>query len=167
MGEEKMHCVPDISTGRLIHCLSHQMKRLDVCDERKLGMTAMQAHTLKYILINSLNRDIYQRDIESEFQIRRPTATGILQLLEKNGFIRRESVPGDARLKRIIPTEKAKRLRAAVLENIREMERRLEADIPQEQLSDCRKVMWQMLENLRGCGGSAGAAELPQDERRN
>lgn len=149
MKDAKLHCSAEISTGRLIHMLSHQMKRQDILDERRLGLTAMQAHTLKFILMNTLCREIYQRDIEAEFQIRRPTATGILQLLEKNGFIERESVPGDARLKRIVPTKKAEGLRAAVLENIREMERRLVADIPEEELSACRDVMWHMLENLR------------------
>lgn len=149
MKEAVRHCDPEISTGRLIHMLSHQMKRQDVFDERKLGLTAMQAHTLKYILVNSMCRDIYQRDIEAEFQIRRPTATGTLQLLEKNGFITRESVAGDARLKRIVPTAKAEELRAAVVENIREVERRLVADIPEKALSECRDVMWQMIENLQ------------------
>ena len=30
-----------------------------------------------------MNKDIYQKDIEKEFKIRRSTASGILQLLEK------------------------------------------------------------------------------------
>ena len=52
--------------------------------------------------------DIYQKDVEKEFQIRRSTATGTLQILEKNGFIRREPVKQDARLKKLVPTDKAK-----------------------------------------------------------
>ena len=50
---------------------------------------------------------IIRKDIEEEFQIRKSTVTGILQLMEKNGFIYRESVEKDARLKRIVPTKKA------------------------------------------------------------
>ena len=35
---------------------------------------------------------MFQRDVEAEFNIRRSTATGILQLMEKNGFLLREPV---------------------------------------------------------------------------
>lgn len=52
-------------------------------------LTAMQKHVLKFILLETLHSDIYQKDIEEEFQIRKSTATGILQLMEKKGFIYR------------------------------------------------------------------------------
>mgnify|MGYP000382201950 FL=1 len=49
----------------------------------------------------------------------------MMQLLEKNGFIRRESVKRDARLKRVVPTEKALALRDGVLEDIRNVEKKM------------------------------------------
>ena len=45
------------------------------------GLTVMQKHILKFILLETLHREIYQKDIEEEFQIRKSTVTGILQLL--------------------------------------------------------------------------------------
>ena len=81
-------------------------------------LTPMQKHILKFILLETMHRDLYQKDVEEEFKIRRSTTTGILQLMEKNGFIYRESVAKDARLKRIIPTKKAEALREQILENI-------------------------------------------------
>lgn len=55
------------------------------------------------------NRDhpVYQRDIEKAFELRRSTVTGLLQGLEKNGYIERIPVPDDGRLKQIIMTDKA------------------------------------------------------------
>lgn len=50
---------------------------------------------------------VYQRDIEKRLCIRRSTVTATLNRMEKNGLIVRESVPEDARLKRIVLTEKA------------------------------------------------------------
>ena len=82
------------------------------------SLTNMQRHVLHYILLQSMSRDIYQKDVEAEFQIRRSTATGILQLLEKNGFILRKAEDRDARLKKIVPTEKAEKVREHVLMNI-------------------------------------------------
>lgn len=80
--------------GRLIQMLSHQMKRKNCIVTMIDGdsLTVMQKHILKFILLETLHREIYQKDIEEEFQIRKSTVTGILQLMEKNGFIYRESV---------------------------------------------------------------------------
>lgn len=83
----------EIHMGRLIQVLSHQMKRKNcvismINDD---GLTSMQKHVLKFLLLETLHKVVYQKDIEEEFQIRKSTATGMLQLLEKNGFIVRES----------------------------------------------------------------------------
>ena len=91
--------------GRMIHMLSHQLKRRGAVPEMETGLTPMQKHILTFILFETMERDLYQRDIEEEFRIRRSTASGILKLMEKNGFIYRKSVARDARLKQIVPTE--------------------------------------------------------------
>ena len=137
--------------GRLINTLSHQLK-LQMCvqEEEDSLTTNMQRLVLHYILFQSLQRDIYQKDVEKEFQIRRSTATGTLQILEKNGFITREPVKQDARLKKLMPTEKAKAVRPHILDNIRYVEELLAKDIPEEKLTVCREVLMQMSENLSG-----------------
>ena len=129
MDEELKIKVEDMHMGRLIGILSHQMARnrnnpsiVMESDE----LTAMQKHVLKFILLETLHRDLYQKDIEEEFQIRKSTATGILQLMEKKGFIYRECAKQDGRLKRIVPTDKAKDILLAILEHIDETERCLE-----------------------------------------
>ena len=86
--------------------------------------------------------------MEKEFQIRRSTATGTLQILEKNGFITRKPVEKDARLKKLVPTAKAEGVREHILENIRYIEELLVGNIPEEKLAVCREVLKQMSENL-------------------
>lgn len=137
--------------GRLVNTLSHQLKRrfADLEEEDSLA-TNMQRLILHYILFESLKRDIYQKDVEKEFQIRRSTATGALQILEKNGFITRNPVKEDARLKKLAPTEKAKAVRQHILDNIRYIEALLAKDIPEEKMAVCKEVLWQMSENLSG-----------------
>ncbi|HJA11759.1 MAG TPA: MarR family winged helix-turn-helix transcriptional regulator [Candidatus Mediterraneibacter merdipullorum] len=137
--------------GRLINTLSHQLKRQMCLDECEDSLTTnMQRLVLHYILFESLKRDIYQKDVEKEFQIRRSTATGTLQILEKNGFIVREPVERDARLKKLTPTKKAVGVREHILENIRYIEKLLAGGIPEEKLAVCREVLEQMSENLSG-----------------
>ena len=96
------------------------------------GLTGSQRHIMKFILLRTLHTDVYQKDIEEEFRIRKSTVTGILKLLEKNGFIRRESVPQDARLKRIVPTARAEALRPQILEQLGRTEALLMEGIPEE-----------------------------------
>ncbi len=135
--------------GRLINTLSHQLKRQMCVQEEEDSLTTnMQRLVLHYILFESLKGDIYQKDVEKEFQIRRSTATGTLQILEKNGFITREAVKRDARLKKLVPTEKAQGVRRHILENIQYIEALLAKDIPGEKLEVCREVLKQMSENL-------------------
>ena len=115
--------INNMHMGKLIHMLSHEMKRNQPIDKViKADLTIMQKHILKFILLETMHKDLYQKDIEEEFQIRKSTATGMLQLLEKNGFIVRESEKKDARLKRIIPTKKAEALRPSILAHIRQSE---------------------------------------------
>lgn len=70
-------------------------------------MTGSGAWIIAYIAENS-NRDVFQRDLEREFDITRSTASKNVDLMVENGFIERQSVDYDARLKKLVLTEKAK-----------------------------------------------------------
>ena len=85
--------INNMHMGKLIHMLSHEMKRNQPIDKViKADLTIMQKHILKFILLETMHKDLYQKDIEEEFQIRKSTVTGILKLMEKHGYIYRESV---------------------------------------------------------------------------
>ena len=137
---QDMECrMETMHMGRMIHMLSHQLKRRNIQEElMDEGLTGSQRHIMKFILLRTLHTDVYQKDIEEEFRIRKSTVTGILKLLEKNGFIRRESVPQDARLKRIVPTARAESLRPQILEQLGRT----------EELHIWRSVMCRMFGNL-------------------
>lgn len=70
-------------------------------------MTGSGGWIISYIAEN-YNRDVFQRDLEKEFDITRSTASKNVDLLVENGFIEREQVDYDARLKKLVLTEKAK-----------------------------------------------------------
>lgn len=96
------------SFGFVLCALSNAIKRKT--DERiaccvDCEITRMQSWVIGYIYHSE--SDVFQRDIETRFNIRRSTATGILQLMEKNGLIMREPVEHDARLKKLKLTPKA------------------------------------------------------------
>lgn len=142
--------IRNMHTGRLVRMLNHQLKRNQKPEEAVEDdeLTPMQRHILNYILLETLHRDIYQKNLEEEFQVRKSTVSGILKLMEKNGFIYRESVKEDARLKRILPTKKAEAMRPSILEHIHETEIRMTEGVSEQDLFLCKKVLYQMCQNL-------------------
>lgn len=108
--------------GMWIHVLSHKLKKRMNANMQSLGLTGVQSRVMHYILVKCADGPVFQRDVEGVFGLSRSTATGILQLMEKNGLIRRESVTSDARLKSLIPTEKAAHLDAQVGECLHQTE---------------------------------------------
>ena len=101
---------------------------------QSLGLTGVQGRVMHYILVKCADGPVFQRDVENAFDLSRSTATGILQLMEKNGLILRENMASDARLKSLIPTEKAARLDAQIGEYLQQTEQRLTQGVPEEQL---------------------------------
>ena len=142
--------IRNIHTGRLVRMLNQQLKRNQKPEEAVEDdeLTPMQRHILNYTLLETLHRDIQQKNLEEEFQVRKSTVSGILKLIEKNGFIYRESVKEDARLKRILPTKKAEALRPSILEHIHETEIRMTEGVSEQDLFLCKKVLYQMCQNL-------------------
>lgn len=91
-----------------------QLRRVDNLIFRKINQfarangveqaTPMHGWIIEY-LYRHRDEQVFQRDIEREFSITRSTVTNILQLMERKGYIRRQSVPQDARLKQLVLTE--------------------------------------------------------------
>lgn len=154
---------PTCDVGRMINRLSHQLKRQMCFPEKKSGLTNMQSLVLHYIMFETMEKDIYQKDVEKEFQIRRSTVTGILQLLEREGFIYRETVERDARLKKLVPTKKTKDLHGQIIADIQYMEAVLKKGIPENELEICRGVLMQMSANLAGNENNRGKEKIKHE----
>lgn len=87
-------------------------------------LTGMQGRVICY-LYHHQNEPVFQRDLENEFSIRRSTATAILQTMEKHGLLVRAPVSDDARLKRLMLTEKAMRQHEFLEQEIDRVEARM------------------------------------------
>lgn len=55
-------------------------------------------------------RDVFQKDIENRFCVTRSTVSKVLSLMEQKNLIERQTVENDARLKKVVLTEKSKEL---------------------------------------------------------
>lgn len=111
------------------------------------NLTTMQIWIMHYLYDNQ-DRDVFQRDLEADFNIRRSTVSGILQILERKGYIKRQSVAHDARLKKITLTEEANRLYRHILQQLCLMEQKMTKNILDEEWMVFYKVLEKIKENL-------------------
>ena len=99
-------------------------------------------------LYENQNRDIFQKDNETECGMARSTVTGVVKLMERKGLIRRESVSSDARLKKLVLTEKGISAHRTMYGIIQECEKALAADMTPEEQRWFLLQLRQMRENL-------------------
>lgn len=98
---------PDRYLGPRIKFLYHAFNRKFMEIARANGveeLTSMHGRILGY-LYWSRPKDVYQKDIEEHFNITRSSVAGIVKLMEQKGYILRQSVQGDARLKKLSLTD--------------------------------------------------------------
>ena len=96
----------------------------------------------------SKGNDVFQKDIEKEFSIRRSTATGILQLMEKNDLIKRVSVENDARLKKLVLTEKATQMDERIVSGFCAISDLAFKGISEEELEGLMNIIQKVKKNL-------------------
>lgn len=134
--------------GKKINILSHKIKRRIGKVGLEYGISSIQAKILGYIYINSSNKDIFQKTIEEEFDIRRSSVTSVLTLMEKNELIKRVSVSEDARLKKIILTEKGIEVNKLVYKEIISIEKTISKLLSEEELDTFIYNLDKLIKNI-------------------
>ncbi len=140
----------DTKIGFEVHKTSRIIKRYmdsDAVKSRIDQMTGTHGWAIGYLYDNQ-DKDIFQKDFEKEFDIRRSTASAILSLMEKNELIKRESVSYDARLKKITLTKKAIDLQAQVVLSFDKFEQTIQNGISKEELEIFLSVLEKINNNL-------------------
>ena len=94
------------------------------------------------------DRDIFQKDFEEKFSIRRSTASNMLKLMEKDGYIKRISVENDARLKKIVLTDKAVIIHKEICRDIAAREEKLRRGLSNEELAAFFRVTEKLKRNM-------------------
>lgn len=96
--------------GKEVAALSNLIKRhvpAAIGNSSESELTSMQAWFINFIRDHDSPEGIFQRDLEAEFNITRATASSILKRMERDDLIVREQVDYDARLKKLILTQKS------------------------------------------------------------
>ena len=134
--------------GKQVQMLSRKIKRKMDEPFFEYGITGGQAFMLKYIHEKSTNGKVYAKDIENEFDMRRPTVTGILQLMEQNGLIERKAEGKDARLKEIFITKKGMEIGEKIDSNVKRVEKKLVKDISINEIQTFLTIIGKLSKNI-------------------
>ena len=138
--------------GRNVHMLSRLLKRNTDIEVTKYGITGVQSAMIGFIYEQSRKKDVFAKDIEKAFDLRRASSAGLIQNMERNGLIKREMVGNDARLKKIVLTEKALELRKKLDKSIKNMEKKKQDGLTKEEVEKYIELTKKMAKNLERRG---------------
>ncbi len=138
--------------GRNVHMLSRLLKRNTDIEVTKYGITGVQSAMIGFIYEQSRKKDVFAKDIEKAFDLRRASSAGLIQNMERNGLIKREMVGNDARLKKIVLTEKALELRKKLDKSIKNMEKKMQDGLTKEEVEKYIELTKKMAKNLERRG---------------
>ncbi len=110
--------------GLYIMIASHQIRRKVDSISACHGLTGIQSRILSYICA-SPDKEVFQKEIEKNFGIRRSSVTSVISNLEQNGFLNRKAVPADARQKKLVLTQKGMEADQKVSTGIKDFEQSL------------------------------------------
>jgi len=112
-----------------------------------ISLTSTQALTLDVIMMEGCGHDITLKDLETFLEIKASSVNSLVNGLERRGYLRRESVSYDGRVKKLVPTEKAFQTREDILRRISQFLGDLFAGIPEEDLRVYESVIAKMIKN--------------------
>ena len=118
-------------------------------DLENIDLTSMQEQVLIYLYKNK-NNIINQRDIERKFALTNPTVNGILNRLEKKGFVKRLVSHIDARNKEISLTDKSISLINDMKKSAIKLENKMTLGIEKDELDIFYRVIKKMFNNVEG-----------------
>lgn len=148
---------PTDSLGNKVIILSNQLKHYLHRAAEEEGISGSQSRILHFLAVGAEKGNIYQKDVEDFFCLRRSTVTQNLQAMEKNGLILRCSVEQDARLKKLVLTEKGRELEIRIHRKVLEMEHMLSRDLTEEEIAVFLEVLLKMSKKMADSGIPAPA----------
>lgn len=149
-------CPPEPMTESGERHVSFEIRTIEHLIKRRMMKSGLHPNTrpshnhgwiIGYLYVNR-DHDVYQRDLEEKFNIRRSSVSSLLSGMEQNGLIKREPVSHDARLKRIVLTQEAINQHEMIKNDINNTESVIRNNISDEEISAFFATLDKIKENL-------------------
>lgn len=121
--------------------------------EKGYSMTGEQCRILGYIkYCNDNGKCVYQKDIENSFGIKRSSVASILANMEKGGYIIREGDKSDARIKKVLLTDKGQKLQTEIGLTIGMIEEMITRNMSDKDKSELIRLTKLAISNIESSG---------------
>ncbi len=136
--------------GHEIHVLSKRISRFIDNSPVKMQIEDATGNNIWIIafIARHSDTDVFQRDLEKQFGITRSTASKVVTLMERKGFLERKSVLGDARLKKLVLTERSWEVLDCIDAELVAIEAGLSKGFTPEELDQFFDYMHRVQENI-------------------
>lgn len=147
--------------GHALIALNNTLRRMAGRDQLEASgsrLTSMQVMILTY-LDDHREIEVFQKDLEKIFRIRRSTATGILKVMEREGYLTRIPVARDARLKKLTLTVRGQSFCNEARRRSDAVEARMLEGFSPEEIELLFSMLDRLRDNLEPDGQPQSAAE--------
>ncbi len=138
--------------------VSEEIKKIDNLTIRKMISLAKQENIdtlspsqlmiIKYL--SESEKDVYQKDLEKSFPLRKSTICGIIKTMQKNGLIKLTNSKDDLRSKKIELTSLSEEINNKIKNCFNKFDELIMKDIDSKDLEVFFKVCKQIQSNLKG-----------------
>ncbi|MCJ8148053.1 MarR family transcriptional regulator [Shinella sp. H4-D48] len=143
---------------RLLDDLSRVQRKMRALFDARVKERGLTLPRARALMILGRGSQLNQRELADELDIETPTLVRLLDGMEKQGFIARQSVEGDRRAKQIVMTPHGARMAGEVLDLARSLRADVLADISTADMTATVKVFAAMSDNIaRSCRDSVEA----------
>ena len=137
--------------GKAILDINCIWKRAVIHRQTEAGLrqdTMLYARILNYVKKNE-DREVFQKDIERDENLNKSTVSMILSNLEKEKFLERRSMQRDARLKRIVLTEKGQETYKLLNQSLREIDNAFTEGLSSEEQETFLTLLSKVRDNMK------------------
>jgi len=145
MNHEQRHIGRELH--RLDNCIGRYLCKYSSACKHKDEVTGTNMRIIRFLKANE-HRNIYQKDVEKEFGITRSTASRVLMLMEEKNLVKRLSVEQDARLKKLVLTEKSMQMGEVMRQIGEQTDRKLLEGFSEEEREQRYGFIDRMVENV-------------------
>lgn len=110
------------------------------------GITFRQCQVLAWL---SLQGELTQAQLAKRLHLEAPTLVGILDRMERDGWVERHVVPGDRRKKLIRPAEKVQPVWRRMVASFRRVRKRATRGLSEAELVTLKSILGKIQHNLR------------------
>ena len=113
-------------------------------------MAALGLHPgqIPFIMLLSQHKDMSQKEIAEELQVKPPTVNVMVQRMEKAGIIGRKHDPDDQRVTRVFLTEKGQEMKTLVARQVEKNESYVQKGFTDTEKCLFRRFLEQIIENI-------------------